>query len=82
MWQADNFVKKMMSINISNKRKKIAFGNKEHTTTPDLYNINAHTNGHENQLIFTQVIVRKCNARTDGRHTDILKNGYLCSYPE
>ena len=52
MSRADNSVKSWRNLPISNPK-------------PDLHNINAHTKFDENQLMFTQVIIRK--PKTDGR---------------
>ena len=55
MSPADNSVRISLNLAISNPK-------------PDLQNINAHTKFGENQLMLTQVIIRKRN--TDGRTTD------------
>ena len=55
VFRADNFVKNLQNLPISNPK-------------PDLHNINAHSKFGENPLMFTQVITRK--RKTDGRTYD------------
>ena len=58
--RADNSVRIYQNLPISNPK-------------PDLHNINAHTKFGENQLMFTQVIIRK--RKTDGRTYDRRTDG-------